>query len=733
VSNLESGSTLGRYRIERFLGAGAMGEVYLAEDPHIERPIAIKTVRLVGRPQEVEDRKKRLLREARAAGRLLHPNVVTLFDTGEQEGVLFLAFEFVEGADLASLLESQGVLSLGEVLRIVRQTADALDYAHRQGIVHRDIKPSNILIDKHGRVKVADFGIAKVAGQSTELTIAGSVMGSPQYLSPEQIRGEDLDGRSDIFSLGVVVYELLLGRRPFEGDSITTLVYQILHKDLPAVSELRAVPPRLEQLLSRMLAKDRDARLANAAEVAREIAVIENELPDETLVAPANQLPALDQTYVLPKRMTTASLPTPPPSPSTKVSTPAAREARPGGELPPIPPLPGAPPPVPVAPVAAQPFAASVPTPTPVGTVIGPLPGATPVKEGRSWALLLVVLAAVLVLVAGVLLGWRLISSRLNKPADSVAETTESTVTPTTAPGVLPSSAPGTAPVPVPESSSPSSVEGAPGVSTTPDRTTTPEPVRIQPTQVPPVTDSAARTTPPRPVPPSQEATPRQEVPLPRPSERPRVEPPAPTPAPVETPAAEEEDDEPAAPAPGAVATGLALAFRVVPPDAFVLIDGRVIGKAEDWSGGKRGRSYTLPGPGRYEIKIKKDGLGERRIAVEASASGGVTPILATLNPLPAADVPSADIPVIRVSEAVAFRLQPPAPMAQIVVDGQSAGPAKQFGGGLRGDWLTLPEGRHRVSVVAPGRRRDFIVEVFPGSQKARERITVNLLPGGNQ
>ncbi|HEX2642105.1 MAG TPA: serine/threonine-protein kinase, partial [Thermoanaerobaculia bacterium] len=453
MSNLESGSTLGRYRIERFLGAGAMGEVYLAEDPHIERPIAIKTVRLVGRPQEVEDRKKRLLREARAAGRLLHPNVVTLFDTGEQEGVLFLAFEFVEGADLASLLESQGVLSLGEVLRIVRQTADALDYAHRQGIVHRDIKPSNILIDKHGRVKVADFGIAKVAGQSTELTIAGSVMGSPQYLSPEQIRGEDLDGRSDIFSLGVVVYELLLGRRPFEGDSITTLVYQILHKDLPAVSELRAVPPRLEQLLSRMLAKDRDARLANAAEVAREIAAIENELPDETLVAPANQLPALDQTYVLPKRMTTASLPTPPPpSPSTKVSTPA-REARPGGDLPPIPPPPGALPPVPVAPVAAQPFAASVPTPTPVGTVIGPLPGAAPVKEGRSWALLLVVLAAVLVLVAGVLLGWRLISSRLNKPADSVAETTESTVTPTTAPGVLPSSAPGTAPVPVPESS----------------------------------------------------------------------------------------------------------------------------------------------------------------------------------------------------------------------------------------------------------------------------------------
>ena len=200
MSNLlESGRTVGRYRIVDFLGAGAMGEVYLAEDPQIERRLAIKTVRLAGRPQEVDDRKKRLLREARAAGRMLHPNVVMLFDAGEDQGVLFLAFEFVEGTDLAGRLEKGPALSLREVLRIVRQTADALDYAHRMGIVHRDIKPSNILLDTAGRVKVADFGIAKVAGQSTELTVSGSVMGSPQYLSPEQIRGEELDGRSDIF------------------------------------------------------------------------------------------------------------------------------------------------------------------------------------------------------------------------------------------------------------------------------------------------------------------------------------------------------------------------------------------------------------------------------------------------------------------------------------------------------------------------------------------------------
>ena len=282
---LPAGSQLGRYRIVRLLGSGAMGDVYLAEDPQIERQLAIKTVRVAeGKPEDVEDRKRRLLREAKAAGRMIHPHVVTLFDAGEAEGVLYLAFEFVGGSDLAQRMEMDPPLTLGEVLRIVREAADALEFAHRQGIVHRDIKPANIMLDVHGRVKVADFGIAKVVGQATELTMTGSVVGSPHYLSPEQVRGEELDGRTDVFSLGVVLYELLGNRRPFQGESLTTLVYQILHQEPPPIPQLRPdLAPYFDSLVRRMMAKDRELRFASAGALAAEIATLERDLGPERL------------------------------------------------------------------------------------------------------------------------------------------------------------------------------------------------------------------------------------------------------------------------------------------------------------------------------------------------------------------------------------------------------------------------------------------------------------------
>jgi eukaryotic-like serine/threonine-protein kinase len=713
VNALEAGSCVGRYRIVKFLGAGAMGEVYVAEDPQIDRQLAIKTVRLAGRAQEIDDRKKRLLREARAAGRLLHPNIVTLFDVGEAEGLLYLAFELVEGVDLAGRLDSPSRLSLRDVLRIGRQSADALDYAHSQGIVHRDIKPSNILLDRAGRVKIADFGIAKMAGQSTELTLVGSVMGSPQYLSPEQIKGEDLDGRSDIFSLGVVIYEILSGKRPFEGDTITTLVYQILHKELPPISELRAVPPRLEALLRKMLAKDRDDRLATAGEAARELAVIEMELSDETLSAPAS---ALDETFVLPRKASTgAPVAMPAIPPISPISTVAASPAT----------TPSTPRPEALAAMAAMATSAPalVQTAPASPAMPPPLPARTPSSKGP----LIFVAGFLLLMIAAVAAGGWYAYNRWVKPnlSSMLAQSTPS-------PDITPAATPA-------QTSTPAQTPAQ-----TPTQTQTP--ASSPPPQPTPRTQMAFQVPAPTPPPVSGPRPGPRPAPAASPSLATRVPPPVPVPVPdrprherVPAPAAAAEPEaEPEAPAPAAQAadrtvhSGLAVAFRISPPDAFILVDGRVIGTAEDWSGQKDARTYTFPGPGTYLVKIRKDGMHELKIAVEAGGSAGVTPIAAQLRARAAEQVDTADLRVVRVRQAVAFRGVPP--MAEVLVDGQSVGLARRYGGGfLRSkEWLELPQGKHRVSIVAPGhRRQDLLVEVVPTAENDRERIDIVLTQGG--
>lgn len=693
MNTLDGGHHVGRYRIERFLGAGAMGEVYLAEDPQIDRKLAIKTVRLVGRPSEIDERKKRLLREARAAGRLLHPNIVTLFDAGEAEGLLFLAFEFVAGTDLAVRLEAgQPRLSLRDVLRVARQAAEALDYAHSLGIVHRDIKPSNILIDSANRVKVADFGIAKMAGQSTELTMAGSVMGSPQYLSPEQIRGEDLDGRNDIFSLGVVLYELLSGKRPFDGDTITTLVYQILHKEPPPVSELRAVPPRLEDLLHRMLAKDRDDRVATAGQVARELGAIEMELADETLSAPAGTGP-MDATRILPRKatgaVTGAPVPPPPPPPafrSTRGTVAAAPETTPS-----IPPPP----------------AMAPPTVLEAGS------------STRSSAVVVLLVGAVLLAALGAA-GW-MVLSRFRGGPDAAPQQ-----------AALPSE-PGAPPAAVPKEGAAPPPAATPSTVSTETARPEPSPVEerpVVPTKQPPAPAPRQETAPPSP-----REQPRTTVPAPAVTE------PAPTvsaPEPERSPEREAEP-APAVPSPSAspvqadqtLRTGLNVSFRVNPPDAHVLVEGRVLGEAWEWSGLKGARMYTFPGPGTYEVKIRKAGMKDHLIAVEAGA-GGASTISARLRPEAAEAVDASDLRTVRVREAVAFRVLPV--IAHIRVDGQDMGMARRYSGGgplrRKGEWLELPPGKHRISIVAKGhRRQDILVEVSATADKDRERIDIALTP----
>jgi eukaryotic-like serine/threonine-protein kinase len=723
VSTLESGQTVGRYRIERFLGAGAMGEVFLAQDPHIERLLAIKTLRLVGHAQhELEERKRRLLREARAAGRLLHPNVVTLFDAGEADGLLYLAFEYVEGMDLAVRALEAPPLTLSEVLAIVRQVAGALDYAHRQGIVHRDIKPSNILLDTAGRVKVADFGIAKMAGQSTELTMAGSVMGSPQYLSPEQIRGEELDGRSDVFSLGVVLYELLSSKRPFEGETITTLVYQILHKEPPPVSELRGgIPPRLEALLAGMLDKDRDQRLASAALVAQEIAAIERELPDETLAAPAavdvhGQVP----TRVLPRRTTEAArMPT----------GVAERRTVP-------PPPPGMPPPPPG-------LTAGSPTPAAVVAALPPMPP-MPVPARKSPALLIALALGVIfiALLAGGWFAWSRLRPIL-EPGEATAgapnaadQTADATLADPALGGI---SSPGPSDQ-VPVAPSPGVSAGLPEVPPTtrtsppasmaPSPTPNPrqQPVAVPPAAVPPVARDPRQT---QTAPPTPEPRPDRRPPVPE--QRPSATPAVPAPAPVQPPSAPSEPEERPArqiQADQRMKSGLDLVFRVTPPDAFVLLDGTNVGRASEWSGQKGARTYTLPGPGSYEVKIRKPGLRDHVIALEASDTSGTTPVTVRLRSKEAAEVETGDLDVVRVREGVTFRVKPAD--AEVLVDGQPRGAVKQFAGGLGRGFLRLQPGRHRLTLTAPGHQRhDLLVEVTAGADEEREQVRVDLAPEG--
>ena len=292
---LRLGSKLGRFEITGVLGEGAMGTVYLAHDPRIERPVAIKTLRLDTGGEQGREIADRFLKEAKLAGRLQHPNIVTIYEAGRDQGVDFIAMEFIDGEPLNRMLSKSG-FSLPQRAEVVRQVALALEHAHERGVLHRDIKPGNILITRDGRVKVADFGIGKLLTAGGDLTRTGQMIGSPAYMSPEQIRGEKLDGKSDFFSLGVVFYELLTGSRPFPGDTITTLVYQILHTEPRDPLQLRSdLPPATRDVFTRLLAKSPDKRPAGAKEFLREVGLIEEKLSEPAAEAPPRAAPGSRQ------------------------------------------------------------------------------------------------------------------------------------------------------------------------------------------------------------------------------------------------------------------------------------------------------------------------------------------------------------------------------------------------------------------------------------------------------
>ena len=284
-----------RYRVAARLGAGAFGEVYRARDTVLGRDVAVKTIRIERfvDPSQLAEVKQRFLREAQVASQLRHPNIVTTHDIVANPATSFIVMELVAGETLQARLAERGRLPLDETLRLIGQAAAALDHAHGAGVVHRDVKPANIMVEPGGHVKVMDFGIAKV-DTGTNLTSTGLILGTPNYMSPEQAQGGRVDGRSDLFSLGCVLYECLAGRKPFSGESVTAILVKILTEDPPPIDhESTGLPVRVDAVLRRAIAKDPARRFATGAEMVAAL-----RLAGETTVAqPTTDLaPALPAT-----------------------------------------------------------------------------------------------------------------------------------------------------------------------------------------------------------------------------------------------------------------------------------------------------------------------------------------------------------------------------------------------------------------------------------------------------
>ncbi len=274
----------GRYEVVAELGRGAMGVVYQARDPQIGRLVAVKTVSLSGQePDEEREFRLRFLHEAQAAGRLHHPGIVGIFDVGEnpENHDPYIVLEFVAGEPLNRILAREKKLPLETALRLAEEIAEALNYAHAQGVIHRDIKPGNILVTEDGHAKIADFGIAKL--NLAHFTLPGRVMGTPAYMAPEQLSGEGVDGRSDLFSLGVILYAMVTGHSPFQGDSATTVCFKVANREPLTASALDLTLPReLDEVIARAMAKDPEQRYQQGAEFAEDLREL------QTLIKPAS-------------------------------------------------------------------------------------------------------------------------------------------------------------------------------------------------------------------------------------------------------------------------------------------------------------------------------------------------------------------------------------------------------------------------------------------------------------
>jgi len=281
---LLSHPALGRYQIEEEIGRGAMGTVYRAFDPKINRVVALKTISVPEKEPEAQQKyRDRLVEEARAAGRLSHPGIVTVYDAAEDAATHepYIVMEYIAGDSLAKTLSASGRLPLSDALQIAEEIAEALDYAHSQGVIHRDIKPANIIVTPEGHARLTDFGVARLNQEL--MTPPGQVVGSPAYMSPEQMSGGIADARSDLFSLGIVLYSMITGFRPFQGNSAQTVCHKVINVDPVPVTSFQAdLPPKLDELVSRAIAKDPKDRFQSGAEMSRAIQAFRQAEPSTT-------------------------------------------------------------------------------------------------------------------------------------------------------------------------------------------------------------------------------------------------------------------------------------------------------------------------------------------------------------------------------------------------------------------------------------------------------------------
>jgi len=329
---------LGRYEVVRELGKGAMGIVYLAKDPLIGRLVALKTIRAAAHADDDETKEfqQRFIREAQAAGILNHPSIVTVHDIGQDDtsGVSFIAMEYVEGNNLKEVMAQGRALSFEQIADIIGQVAEALDFAHSKGIVHRDVKPANVILLDGYRAKITDFGIAKIASGASNLTTTGQFLGTPNYMAPEQIKGAPVDGRTDIFSLGICLYECLTRRKPFGGDSLTSISYKIVHEPFPPLHDINPqIPDGFDDVVANCLAKDPAKRYQRARDLAnalkavargeRPVRPVDPMLAEETMVTRSDKLTVATPTMEVPMPGDVAALP------AVEVGTRAAKVATP--------------------------------------------------------------------------------------------------------------------------------------------------------------------------------------------------------------------------------------------------------------------------------------------------------------------------------------------------------------------------------------------------------------------